>query len=240
MERILMKEEGQSECNTRDAFTTALLRRAANNLGVQYTVGCTQRSNSAIVNDLEVVKDEIRSRERVFGVMDASLIPLFIRAGDLSSLCESSLGFYKKALDVLDENNAVANDSLRIGDVSVSGYADLGSRFFQHGEYVLARDAFRAAASICQEKVTSASAPFFKSHSDGCCDPEDVERLRGRLRESQKGALGRRVPSNPVREVGGNEGKLTGMRDVEELQRLVEYIFDPANEGDGSNIQYKC
>ncbi|KAH9580026.1 hypothetical protein LSM04_006546 [Trypanosoma melophagium] len=127
---------------------------------------------------------------------------------------------------------------MKMGDVSVSGYADLGSRLFQHGEYVLARNAFRAAASICEEKVKLSCGPFFHSEIDGSCDPEDVERLRGHLRDWQKRAVGA-VPPNPVVEVSSNGEKLMGLRDGEELQRLVEYIFDPAKVSDESSIQYR-
>ncbi|ESL11834.1 hypothetical protein TRSC58_00407 [Trypanosoma rangeli SC58] len=147
--------DGQEEprvTNSRDAFTLTLLRHVASRLGAHYTGDSVDTSDSIVVDELGRIKAEIRSRERVLGIENMGLIPLYVKAGDLSPTSEDSLRFYKKAVDVVEANKELKGHSTMMKDVTVSSFAELGSRFFRYGEYHLAEKLFTMTASICHDK----------------------------------------------------------------------------------------
>ncbi|RNF11342.1 hypothetical protein TraAM80_00979 [Trypanosoma rangeli] len=262
--------DGQEELhatNSRDAFTLTLLKHVANKLGVQYTGNGVDTSDSIVMDELGHIKAEIRSRERVLGIENMSLIPLYVKAGDLSPTSEDSLRFYKKAMDVVEANKELKRHSTMMKDVTVSNFAELGSRFFRYGEYHLAEKLFTMAASICHDKSAGAcwANPFSTAQ---CKSPNGLQRLQGHLWDWQKsaeasqqnlsilfsGTIQRPHRQQEMRDActqtelteyrattqagqgmgtGDKIRELKGVRNAENLKRLVEYTFDPLNGDDG-------
>lgn len=183
----MQEARGAQSVASGDAFTAALLKYAASNLGVQYTGVNVQTNEGTITSDeLEHIKSEIRRREHVLGVDSPTLIPLFLKAGDLAPTLGATFSYYKKSLEVIEANKSRERGGTLASDMSVLSYADLGSRFFQHGLYSAAETVFTLAASICREKTLSDGGAVC-SLSAQCDNPEGLRRLRGNLQEWQTG-----------------------------------------------------
>ncbi|KEG15499.1 hypothetical protein DQ04_00061370 [Trypanosoma grayi] len=267
-----MEQKGNChESGLRDAFTTALLRHAAKNLGVQYTGVMVQPSGNDIVNELDRTRSEIHTRERLLGVENMTLIPLLVKAGDLSLTREAALIYYQKALDVVEANIALKGDSTAIDDVIISSCSDLALRFFRHGQYKGAKSTFEIAISICHQKCLLESGTFLHGARE-CNSVQDNQKLQGKLREWQGGVeaaqqdvatiLSSAAPKSlrrrgvrdswcqtgltanggagsPRCPAGLNRraGVPKGIRDARDLEKLVEYVFDPASKSHDISTQ---
>ncbi|RNF16345.1 uncharacterized protein Tco025E_05258 [Trypanosoma conorhini] len=262
-------QQEPNETNSRDAFTVKLLKHVADKLGVRYTGDRVDASDSIVMGELGRLKAEIRSRERALGVDNMSLIPLYVKAANLSPTTEDVLRFHRKAVEVVEANQELKKESTIMNAISVSDLAELGSSLFRHGEYHLAERLFTMAASICHAKSAGVCEAASSSTSKGC-SPNRLRRLKGHLWDWQKSAEaaqqdlskllsvaaqkphrqrevrdafsqtelaehGATMPGSQETGAMKKMRELKGIRNAEDLKRLVEYTLDPMNGEDGFN-----
>ncbi|EKF37723.1 hypothetical protein MOQ_002078 [Trypanosoma cruzi marinkellei] len=233
-------KEDLHETNSRDAFTVALLKHAARNLGVQYMGDAVETSENIVMDKLGRIKAEIRSRERLLGVENMGLIPLFIEAGDLSLTCEDSLMYYKKALGIVEANKDIKRDSTMMNDVGVSSFADLGSRFFRYGQYQMAERLFTIAAAICRDKVTGVAEGISFSTAQ-CGGQKSLQRLKGHLLDWKKTAEAAQEDlSTLFSNASRNTQRFPDMRDAYSQTDLAEHsVAMPASQLMGTKRKMK-
>ncbi|KAF8294901.1 hypothetical protein TcYC6_0098650 [Trypanosoma cruzi] len=234
------EKEAFHETNSRDAFTVALLKHVARNLGVQYMGDRVETSDSIVMDKLGRIKAEIRSRERLLGVENMGLIPLFIEAGDSSLTCEDSLIYYKKALDIVEANKDIKRDSNMMNDVGVSSFADLGSRFFRYGQYQVAERLFTMAAAISRDKVTGVAEEISFSTAQ-CGSQKSLQRLKGHLWDWKKAAEAANEDlSTLLSDATRNTHRFREMRDACSQTDLAEHrVAMPASQFIGTKREMK-